>query len=490
MTTLCGPQLCRRLRRILHAARTDWSANEGSGDGQGGGGVTVGALVHFLVEHTKPKIFSALSPASQELWLSALRVLPAADSTRPSVTHEGYLWKRGKSLRWWQRRFYIVRYSSIFYYKNEKVQKISLSDEPRGIIDLSAVSVIKALGPSDPPYFSKHCMGLLGAGRNFFFRCDSQGDLDKWMSTLQECIDAVEEIHRAVALGSLTLAVPQSSGRRRQHHRRGRSVSSDVSAEGSPIDDSSGGRGGDANGRRSPTYAGMTPQAVALLIRADPSLKHVAAALQGLEEGGEGWRREFQEAGGWGALERLLLTQGSAGGADSSAMVRSGLECMQVALTQDALSPSLLPPDRASLARAVATCVRAHDEGVRGLALEVLAAVAADGQHGSDGDGGVVSALEVGAPGAGEGGRRGRGYAGFAVELVEALRNESAWSLKAKHLQLVHAMVTAPTNLAARYKLRQQFSRAGLADVLAALRDGAALDVDADVTDFQNSPIQ
>ena len=83
MTTLCGPQLCRRLRRILHAARTDWSADEGSGDGQGGGGVThavtVGALVHFLVEHTKPKIFSALSPASQELWLSALRVLPAAD---------------------------------------------------------------------------------------------------------------------------------------------------------------------------------------------------------------------------------------------------------------------------------------------------------------------------------------------------------------------------------------------------------------------------
>ena len=76
------------------------------------------------------------------------------------------------------------------------------------------------------------------------------------------------------------------------------------------------------------------------------------------------------------------------------------------------------------------------------------------------------------------------------MELVEALRNESAWSLKAKHLQLVHAMVTAPTNLAARYKLRQQFSRAGLADVLAALRDGAALDVDADVTDFQNSPIQ
>lgn len=387
-----------------------------------------------------------------------------------------------------------MRYSSIFYYKNEKVQKISLSDEPRGIIDLSSVSVIKALGPSDPPYFSKHCMGLLGAGRNFFFRCDSQGDLDKWMSTLQECIDAVEEIHRAIAVGSLTLAVPQSAGRRRQHHRRGRSVS-DVSAEGSPLHDASGGTGGDANGRRSPTYAGMTPQAVALLIRADPSLKHVAAALHGLEEGGEEWRREFQEAGGWGALERLLLAQGGAGGADSSAMVRSALECMQVALTQNAISPSLLPPDRASLVRAVATCVRAHDDGVRGLALEVLAAVAADGQHGSDGGGDVVSALEVGAPGAGEGGRRGRGYAGFAVELVEALRNESAWSLKAKHLQLIHAMVTAPTNLAARYKLRQQFSRAGLAEVLAALRDGAALDaeallVDDHVTDSQKFFIQ
>jgi hypothetical protein len=81
------------------------------------------------------------------------------------------------------------------------------------------------------------------------------------------------------------------------------------------------------------------------------------------------------------------------------------------------------------------------------------------------------------------------------VELVEALRNESAWSLKAKHLQLIHAMVTAPTNLAARYKLRQQFSRAGLAEVLAALRDGAALDaeallVDDHVTDSQKFFIQ
>jgi len=36
--------------------------------------------------------------------------------------------------------------SSIFYYKNEKKATYSLADEPRGIIDLSAVSVVKALG--------------------------------------------------------------------------------------------------------------------------------------------------------------------------------------------------------------------------------------------------------------------------------------------------------------------------------------------------------
>ena len=103
----------------------------------------MGALVHFLVEHTKPRVFSGLAPAIQELWLSALRVLPPADSVRPAVVLEGYLSKRGKSLRLWQRRFYIVRYSSIFYYKNEKQASYSLADEPRGIIDLSAVSVIQ-----------------------------------------------------------------------------------------------------------------------------------------------------------------------------------------------------------------------------------------------------------------------------------------------------------------------------------------------------------
>ena len=52
----------------------------------------------------------------------------------------------------------------------------------------------------------------------------TQGELDKWMTTLEECIEAVEEIHRAVALGALTLAVPtqahSSSGRGRQHRGR------------------------------------------------------------------------------------------------------------------------------------------------------------------------------------------------------------------------------------------------------------------------------
>ena len=41
---------------------------------------------------------------------------------------------------------------------------------------------------SDPPYHSKHCMGLLGSGKSFFFRCDSQRELDTWMGTLQQAI--------------------------------------------------------------------------------------------------------------------------------------------------------------------------------------------------------------------------------------------------------------------------------------------------------------
>eukprot|EP00960_Hanusia_phi_P075319 768405-Hanusia_phi.AAC.1 len=45
------------------------------------------------------------------------------------VRQEGYLWKKGKSFRMWQRRYYIVRYSSIFYYKTEK--KYTMVDEPR-----------------------------------------------------------------------------------------------------------------------------------------------------------------------------------------------------------------------------------------------------------------------------------------------------------------------------------------------------------------------
>lgn len=86
----------------------------------------------------------------------------------------------------------------------------------------------------------------------------------------------------------------------------------------------------------------------------------------------------------------------------------------------------------------VAKCVRANHTGVRGLALQVLSrftnSYAAREADGGDGVGAVVAALEAGAPGAAKGGRRGRGYAGFAVELVEALRNESEWALKIRYL--------------------------------------------------------
>ena len=37
---------------------------------------------------------------------------------------------------------------------------------------------------------------------------------------------------------------------------------------------------------RESNYGGMTPHAVALLIRADPSFKYVSAARQGLKRGG------------------------------------------------------------------------------------------------------------------------------------------------------------------------------------------------------------
>lgn len=253
-------ELCRRLRRILKTARHDWGSEEG---GEEGVQARMGDLVHFLVEHTKPKIFSALSPASQELWLSALRVLPPADSVKPAVAHEGYLFKKGKRSRMWQRRFYIVRYSSIFYYKNERKASYSLADEPRGIIDLSAVAVVKRLGPRDPPYHSKHCIALLGAGKNFFFKCDSQDDVAKWVAVLQQCVDNVEEIHRAVTIGSLEFAVPLYGRRRRAPAKSGGASGdgSDGSLEGeSSCEDDEDEEADDA--RRAEHYHGMTPHAV------------------------------------------------------------------------------------------------------------------------------------------------------------------------------------------------------------------------------------
>ena len=60
---------------------------------------------------------SGLINLLQELWLSALRVLPPADSVKASElsSRGGYLWKRGKSLGMWHRRFYMLRYSSVFF---------------------------------------------------------------------------------------------------------------------------------------------------------------------------------------------------------------------------------------------------------------------------------------------------------------------------------------------------------------------------------------
>ena len=138
---------------------------------QGSDGVFV--FVHGTVEDDAltAKTFNDLFRGTVGRWPDGGRVtlvLPPADSVRPAVVLEGYLSKRGKSLRLWQRRFYIVRYSSIFYYKNEKQASYSLADEPRGIIDLSAVSVIQVCAHDACKCAHQLCMFLVLAQLSIF----------------------------------------------------------------------------------------------------------------------------------------------------------------------------------------------------------------------------------------------------------------------------------------------------------------------------------
>jgi len=111
-------QMHDALRRMCAMRRHEWPAT-GEHAPIDPEGVSVAGAVRFLVEHTRSDVLAELSPALQELWLCALRVLPPADSLRYTPAKEGYLRKRGSRLGLWQRRFYTLRYCSLFYYVRE-----------------------------------------------------------------------------------------------------------------------------------------------------------------------------------------------------------------------------------------------------------------------------------------------------------------------------------------------------------------------------------
>ncbi|KAJ1470445.1 hypothetical protein T484DRAFT_1847686 [Baffinella frigidus] len=339
------------LRRICAMKRQDWSAT-GEDAVIDAGAVSMAGAVRFLVEHTR----------TDELWLCALRVLPPADSLRFTPAKEGYLRKKGGRLGMWHRRFYTIRYSSIFYYVKEKDVAVALSD-PRGVIDLHIVSSVRALAVNDPPLHKANCLGLAARERSFFFQCDTKVEAAEWVRCIQECLDQAAEIRRAIAVGSLTAATesrePSRRGGRRgsggresgawveevddqgeewededENDAEGDEWSGEESEEeeeeeggdGASSDDCEEWEEGDLvapataallvsgrSGRRAissrPKEGDLVaPATAALLARAEPSVANLAAVRVGLLRGGPSWVADFSDSG-----ERELAEKGAPG---------------------------------------------------------------------------------------------------------------------------------------------------------------------------------
>jgi hypothetical protein len=136
----------------------------------------------------------------------------------PVPQHQGMMWKRGRSVRNWKKRFCVLYDNNSISYFEGEVDPLLPKKKPKGKIDLCGVAAIKQMTKEDieKVQLPKECtagMILHTSKRQWYLGMQSIEDLEKWKMKIGENSIFVESaprfslgISRSVRSGGWSLA--------------------------------------------------------------------------------------------------------------------------------------------------------------------------------------------------------------------------------------------------------------------------------------------
>ncbi|KAG7451277.1 PH domain-like protein [Guyanagaster necrorhizus] len=109
-------------------------------------------------------------------WKSANSRVGTHDSVDESVIKAGYLWKKGERRKTWKKRWFVLRPTQLAYYKTNAEYQLLRLLELSDVHSCTQVSLKK----------HENTFGLVSPVRTFYLQAESPGDVQEWITTIDE----------------------------------------------------------------------------------------------------------------------------------------------------------------------------------------------------------------------------------------------------------------------------------------------------------------
>jgi len=131
---------------------------------------------------------------------------PVSVASLGSPDKDGFLTKQGGSIKTWKRRWFVLKGSTLFYFKTKQ------DTEETGRIELGADSTV-----ADEPKKKKNCFSVtpsLDAKRTFYMVPDRPSETQEWINAINKAIDACKKLGQNAPTGNYSSSEGKSEGKK------------------------------------------------------------------------------------------------------------------------------------------------------------------------------------------------------------------------------------------------------------------------------------
>lgn len=129
------------------------------------------------------------------------------DAQQQEVRKAGYLWKKGIRRKTWKKRWFVLRFSHLAYYKSSAEYKLLR------LLDIHEVHAVTACSLKR----HEHTFGIVTPNRTFYLQAEKEADMLDWVQALNEIRVAllstasVNSLPAAAGAASLPITIPRNT---------------------------------------------------------------------------------------------------------------------------------------------------------------------------------------------------------------------------------------------------------------------------------------